>query len=236
MLFTVFKSAFGSGPNTFCHTYVVRGQLGVNYSLHILTNEITSFTHLTWKLKMCMLLGKHSKRVRDLSHWSLEKIVELNIQRMKSLRVFVTWVNLPLPSLFLCSHCWCWIHFPRTSPSPLHRLSWSRHTPYTSGSGAMCTCHRSSKDMSWNNWTSPCTKKTIGERCMLFACPLNDVCYTLCVPEAKQVPCRICKCLCSGIYSLQWAILYLWQHTLIWFFQCLVTHKWKGRWYLRATI
>lgn len=167
----------------------------------------------------------------ELSHWSLEKIVELNIQRMKSLRVLVTWVNLPLPSelsvpvftlLVLDS-------LPKDQPfSIAEAVSWSRHTLYTPGSGGMCTCHRSSKGMSWNNWTSLSPKKTVGDRCIFFACPLTDVCYTLCVPEAKQVPCRICKCLFSGIYSLQWAILYLQQHTLTRFFQCLVTHQWKG--------
>lgn len=73
----MFKSAFSSGPNIFC---VVSGPLGVNCSLHTNKNTLHP-SHMETE-------NVHAIREtqgRDVSHWSLEKIVELNIQRIKIL-------------------------------------------------------------------------------------------------------------------------------------------------------
>lgn len=205
---------------------VVRGQLDVNYSLHILTDKEhpSPILHGNWKCA-CYQESTSERSFLLVS----EKIVELDIQRMKSLKSFCHVSESPSPQWVVssCAHI-AGAGFTSQGSPLLHCRSCVLERTHTLQQLAQRVHALVTQVLRAGVWTTGLhlAQRKLLERDMFC---LHVLLYALCVPVAKQVSCRMCKCLSSSIYSLQWASLNLQQHTLTSFFQCLFTHKGKGR-------
>lgn len=170
--------------------------------------------------------------MRDLSHWSLEKIVELNIQRMKSLRVLVTWVSLPLPSELSLPVLTLLVldSLPKDQLfSIAEAVSWSTHRPYTTGSGIRALVTEVLRARVGTTGLHLAHRK-LSER---DAFCLHILLVIFVTPFVYQRPSRYpagCASTSSVVFiHCSEPFCTHQQHTLTRFFQCLVTHKWKGR-------